>query len=170
MNVAVRQEGDRERLDGLIARQKDARQRDRLRAVRLALEGREALEVAQMLGRSRRFVQEWVYAYRDGGIEAVKPGKGSGRPTKLPRDKEQAFRARMLGGVTESDGGVCTLRGKDAQRILKEEFGVAMDLGNAYRTLHRLGYSCLKPRPRHEKNDPAVMAKFRKAAPLLSAR
>ena len=170
MNVAVRQEGDRERLDGLIARQKDARQRDRLRAVRLALEGGEALEVAQMLGRSRRFVQEWVYAYRDGGIEAVKPGKGSGRPTKLPRDKEPAFRARMLGGVTESDGGVCTLRGVDAMRILEQEFGVRYTLDGVYDLLHRLRLSCLAPRPRHRKNDPQVMRQWLDDAPLLSPR
>jgi hypothetical protein len=75
MNVPVRQEGDCERLDALITREKNAKQRDRLRAARLALDGKQALEIAGMLGRSRRFVQEWVYAYRDGGIESIKPGK-----------------------------------------------------------------------------------------------
>jgi len=58
MKVTVRQEGDRERLDTLIAREKVAVQRDRLRAARLALDGREASEIAATLGRSRRFVQE----------------------------------------------------------------------------------------------------------------
>ena len=99
MNVVVRQEGDLERLDGLITREQNARQRDRLRAVRLALDGKETLAIAGMLGRARRFVQEWVYAYRDGGIDAIKPGKSGGRPPKLAREKEQAFKARMLGGV-----------------------------------------------------------------------
>ena len=105
MKLSVRQEGDRERLDALIARERDARQRDRLRAARLALEGKEAPAIAAALGRSRRFVQEWAYAYRDAGIEAINPGKSSGRRPKLPRDKEQAFRARMLAGATEADGG-----------------------------------------------------------------
>jgi len=99
MKVTVRREGDLERLDELIARERVAVQRDRLRAVRLALDGVEALQIAATLSRSRRFVQEWAYAYRDGGVEAIRPGKSSGRPTKLPRDKEQAFRARMLGGA-----------------------------------------------------------------------
>jgi transposase len=100
MKVTVRQEGDRERLDTLIAREKVAVQRDRLRAARLALDGREASEIAATLGRSRRFVQEWAYAYRDGGVEAIRPGKSSGRPTKLPREREQAFGARYtLDGV-----------------------------------------------------------------------
>jgi len=39
MKVIVRREGDRERLDELIAREKVAVQRDRLRAARLALDG-----------------------------------------------------------------------------------------------------------------------------------
>ena len=169
MHVTPRREGDVERLDALIRGEKDAVQRDRLRAARLALEGEEAVEIAEALGRSRRFVQEWAYAYRDGGIEAIKVGKSTGRPTKLPRDREQQFKARMLGGPTDADGGVCTLRGADAVRILEKEFGASYTLDGAYDLLHRLGLSCLVPRPRHRKNDPQAMQKWLQDAPLLSA-
>jgi len=168
MKVTVRREGDLERLDELIARERVAVQRDRLRAVRLALDGVEALQIAATLSRSRRFVQEWAYAYRDGGVEAIRPGKSSGRPTKLPRDKEQAFRARMLGGATEADGGVCSLRGVDALKILEAEFGARYTLDGVYDLLHRLKLSCLVPRPRHRKNDPQVMQQWLEGAPLLS--
>jgi len=168
MKVTVRREGDLERLDELIARERVAVQRDRLRAVRLALDGVEALQIAATLSRSRRFVQEWAYAYRDGGVEAVRPGKSSGRPTKLPRDKEQAFRARMLGGATGADGGVCSLRGVDALKILEAEFGARYTLDGVYDLLHRLKLSCLVPRPRHRKNDPQVMQQWLEGAPLLS--
>jgi hypothetical protein len=34
-----------------------------------------------------------------------------------------------------------------------------------YNLLRRLGFSCLSPRPRHEKNDPAAMEKFEQDAP-----
>ena len=170
MHVAVRQAGDRDRLDELIRRQKDAKQRDRLRAARMALDGKEALEIATMLGRSRRFVQAWVYAYREGGIEAIRPGQSGGRPPKLAREKEQAFKARMLGGVTAADGGVCTLRGVEAMKILEKEFGVRYTLDGVYDLLHRLKLSCLVPRPRHRKNDPQVMRQWLDDAPLLSKR
>ena len=170
MHVAVRQRSDRDRLDELIKRQKDAKQRDRLRAARMALDGKEAMEIAIMLGRSRRFVQAWVYAYRDGGIEAIKAGQSSGRPPKLTREKEQAFKTRMLGGVTKTDGGVCALRGVEALKILANEFGVRYTLDGVYDLLHRLRLSCLVPRPRHRKNDPRVMQKWLDDAPLLSTR
>jgi transposase len=170
MKLTVRQEGDRARLDALIDGATLAVQRDRLRAVRLALDGAEALAIGATLGRSRRFVQAWAYAYRDGGIEALEPGKSSGRPTKLPRAREQSFRERMLAGPTEADGGVCALRGADAVRILAREYGVHYTLDGAYDLLHRLRLSCLVPRPRHRKNDARVMQQWLEAAPLLSAR
>ena len=62
---------------------------------------------------------------------------------------------------------MCTLRGKDVVRILQKEFGVKYSLGGAYDLLARLGYSCLTPRPVHEKSDPAAMADFKARAPFL---
>jgi transposase len=132
--------------------------------------GARRWRIAGVLGRSRRFVQEWAYAYRDGGIDAVRPGRSTGRPPKLPRDREQAFKARVLGGPTEADGGVCVLRGEDARRILEREFGVAYTLDGVYDLLDRLDLSCLVPRPRHRKNDPAAMAAWVDRAPLLRGR
>lgn len=61
MDVVERKRGDRRRLTRLIAKESDAVQRDRLRSVLLVLQGRQALEVADVVGRSRRFVQHWAY-------------------------------------------------------------------------------------------------------------
>jgi transposase len=76
----------------------------------------------------------------------------------------------MLAGPTERDGGVCTLRGRDAVRILQQEFGVSYSLEGVYDLLERLNLSCLKPRPRHRKNDPQAMKTWLERAPFLSAR
>ena len=170
MNVIVREEGDVERLEELIRRERHALRRDRFRAVLLALRGKQAPQIVETLGRSRRSVQTWVYAYRDGGIEALEPGKSTGRPVKLPRDQEQAFKQRIKAGPTEADGGVCVLRGEDARRILEREFGVAYTLQGVYDLLERLHLSCLVPRPRHRKNEPQIMQQWLDSAPLLSAR
>lgn len=63
--------------------------------------------------------------------------------------------------------GICTLRGKDVVRILESEFRVGYTLNGAYDLLHRLGYSCLTPRPVHEKNDPVAIQHFKESAPFL---
>ena len=144
----------------------DALRRDRWRAVLLALEGKEAAEIACSLGRARRSVQDWAYAYRDGGIDAIQPKPRPGRTPKLPRAREGELMARLDAGPRPSDG-VCTLRGRDVVRILQSEFGVKYTLGGAYDLLERLGYSCLSPRPLHEKADPAAVEQFKQHAPLL---
>lgn len=169
MEIAERSSGDRQRLVDLVRREKKALPRDRWRAVLLAMDGHDAPTIAGMLGRARRSVQDWAYAYRDGGLDAVQPKPQPGRPTKLPREREPELIARLDAGPREGDA-VCTLRGKDVVRILEHEFGVRYSLDGVYDLLERLGYSCLAPRPRHEKSDPAKQQEFRAAAPLLSAR
>lgn len=167
MDVELRDPADRQRLTEAIRRERNAMQRDRFRAVLLAIEGSKAKDIAAKLGRALRFVQQWAYAYRDGGLEAIRIGKSTGRPTLLPREQEQAFRQRMLSRPTQADGGVCTLRGVDAQRILLQEFGVRYSLDGVYNLLHRLGLSCLVPRPLHRKNDPEAMKAWVEAAPAV---
>ena len=63
---------------------------------------------------------------------------------------------------------VCTLGGKDVKVILKKEFGVKYSLPGVYALMHRLGLSCLKPRPKHRKNDPEKMQQWLDNAPFLS--
>lgn len=168
MDVTEYEAGDVQRLEELIDEERNAKQRDRYRMALLAVRGWEANDIAEALCSNRRTVQAWAYRYRDGGIPALTPGKAPGNKSRLPPEQYDAFRRRIVDGPRESDG-VCTLRAKDAHRILREEFGVTYSIGGVYDLMHRLGLSCLKPRPRHEESDPAAMKKFaEESAPLLS--
>ena len=173
MVITPHDEADRTRLAELVRHETDAKQRDRYRAVLLAMDdevNREGDAIAGIIGRSPRFVDEWAARYRKGGLAAMRPRKQPGRPPKLTPEQEAQLKARLDAGPREgADGGVCTLRGKDVCRIVREEFGVTHTLGGIYDVLRRLGYSSLVPRPRHRKNDPAAVAEFREEAPLLPA-
>lgn len=169
MNVSEREAGDNGRLVEMIGAEPRAKQRDRLRIVLLALRGREKHEIAEFLSVARSTVETWVYRYRDGGLVALEAKKAPGRKSKLPKERYAEFKKRITDGPREGDG-VCTLRGKDAVRILNKEFGVEYKLNGAYDLLHRLNLSCLTPRPRHQNNDPKAMEEFKKSAPLLSRR
>ena len=169
MHVTAHSPEDLAELDRRIAAEKKALQRDRWRAVRLALAGEECPVIQDKLGRSKDFVQTWVYAYRDGGLEAVRPRKQPGRQPRLNAQQQAALQARLDAGPRPQDG-VCALRGKQVKAILENEFGARYTLSGAYDLLARLGYSCLRPRPRHRKNDPEAMARFRDSAPLLSSK
>jgi transposase len=167
MDVVERRAGDREELARLIGAEKNAKQRDRLRAAALAIDGRETEAIVKVLDRSRRFVQRWAYAYRDGGIEAIKVKKQPGRAVTLPQELHEKFAARIDAGPGPEDRA-CTLRGREVVKLLEREFGVCYSLSGVYDLLHRLGFSSLRPRPKHRKNDPAAMEAFKKSAPLLS--
>ena len=160
MQITARSGGDIERLVALARREPDAEQKDRYLAAAHACRGVETAHIQEMLARSRGFVQRWAYAYRDGGIDALREKDRPGRAPKLPTEREAELRARLDAGPRPEDR-VCTLRGKDVQRILEREFGVKYTLDGIYPLLKRLGYSCLAPRPRHENHDPAAQQKFR---------
>jgi len=169
MLITAHDPSDPDLLSRRVRKARSAEQRDRLRVAFLAIGGEETEAIMEKLGRSRGFVQRWAYAYRDGGIGALCARKRGGKKPRMSLEQEERFAARIRAGPTEADG-VCTLRGRDAQDILKKEFGGSFSLGGAYDLLHRLGFSCLRPRPRHRKNDPEAMEEWLANAPLLSKR
>lgn len=143
-----------------------ARIRDRLRCSALAMEGRTATEIAEMVGLSRRTVQAWIQRYNGEGVDGLYDRPLPGQPTKLKREDEASFIARIDAGPTEVDD-VCTLRGEDIRRILEREFGARYSLNGVYDLLHRLGYSRLRPRPQHRGHDPEAAERWVRNAPLL---
>jgi len=168
MHVKERQPGDVDRLKELIRQERHAKQRDRYRIALLAVEGRAKLDIASILSVAKSTVEYWAYRYRDGGIDALTPKPYGGSTPKLDGEQAEAFKARFANGPKPEDG-VCTLRGKEAQKILNEEFGVDYALSSVYDVLHRLNFSCLKPRPKHERNDPQQLEQFKRDAPFLSS-
>src|SRR3954470_16087485 len=107
MHLTERAAGDLDELHRRVGKERDALRRDRYRAVLMALDGKEAEQIAESLGRARRSVQDWAYAYRDGGIDAIQPKRRPGRRPKLPRDREAELKARLDAGARAEDG-VCT--------------------------------------------------------------
>jgi transposase len=112
-----------------------------------------------MTGYPRRTVQRWIARYNQAGIKGLIDNPRTGRPTKLSVDKQEQFCNQVDAGPSDAKA---TLYGKDIQRILEKDFGVIYTLDGVYKLLHRLGYSCLKPRPRHEKADPQLQEAFKK--------
>jgi len=103
MNVTPHNPDDTKILKQLATIQKNAKQRDRYRAVAMAIEGHTINHIMYVLSRSKNFVQRWTYFYRDGGIDAVVPTPQKGRPTILPAEKEQIFKQRILAGPAPQD-------------------------------------------------------------------
>jgi transposase len=130
-----------------------------LQIIVLALQGWTAPAIAMAVGLTRRVVQDRVYAYNEQGLAALAEQRGAPPRPLLSVEEEAAFRERVEAGP-RADDEVCSLRGRDFQRILAEEFGKLRHLSTIYNLLHKLGYSYLQPRPRHQFADPARQQAF----------
>jgi len=144
--------------------EKIARFAQRIHGVYLASKGLTCPQIMNITGAARRTIQQWVHKYNKQGIPGLKDKPRPGTPTKLPRKKELKFRKRIEASPTKADG-VSILNGPAIGRILEREFGVLYSRQGLYDLLHRLGYSCLCPRPQHEKANPKLQADFKKTSP-----
>jgi len=144
--------------------EKDATRSKRLRIVILAIGGYTAPAIAMSVGLSRRICQRWVARYNAEGLEGLEDRRGQEpEPTLTPKQEQQVCQ-RLEAGPRPEDQ-VCSLRGIDVQRILATEFGVQRSLPAVYHLLHRLGYSYLRPRPRHRRADPQAQEEFKRVLP-----
>ena len=143
--------------------EKNARLAQRIHGVHLASKGLTCPQIMAVTGAARRTIQQWVHKYNKQGIVGLKDQPRPGTPTKLPRKKELKFQRRIEAGPTKADG-VSVLNGPAIRRILEREFGVLYSRQGLYDLLHRLGYSCLCPRPQHEKTNPQLQAEFKKTS------
>lgn len=166
----VEPHGTCEELDRRIRNASDRpKLRQRLRAIRLALDQLTAEEVGRRVGLSRRQVQTWVQRFNAAGWQGLEDHAGRGKPLPLTPEEQTRLGERLAAGPRPEDG-VCTLRGEDIRRILEQEFGVCRKLSSVYYLLHRLGYSSLAPRPRHPQADPSRQEEFKKKSCPSSSR
>lgn len=104
-----------------------------------------------------------VQRYNADGLEGLQDKSGRGKPPLLTPEEQARLKQRLDAGPTPEDN-VCTLRGKDIQRVLAEEFDKVRSLDTVYSLLHQLGYSSLVPRPQHRQADPEAQADFKKSS------
>ena len=134
-------------------------------AVRLALMGRTADQVAAEVLLSPRQVRALVARYNADGPDALGDRPGRGRKGPLDADQRARLAERLRAGPTEA-AGVCTPRGEN----VRQEFGVVRSLQAVYDLLCRMGLEPLRPRPRHPDADPAAQESFKKTSPAGSPR
>jgi transposase len=150
-------------LQKLYHTQDNARLARRIQGVYLACKGLTCQQIMEITGSSRRTIQQWVRKYNAGAIDSLKDSPRPGQPTKLSREKEFAFCKRIEAGPTGKDGAY-VFNGVAIGQILEKEFGASYSLWGIYHLLNRLGYSCLCPRPQHEKANPQLQEQFKKTS------
>ena len=135
----------------------------RIHGVYLASRGMTCPEIMHITGSSRRAVQQWIAKYNHGGLDELKDKPRPGQPQYLPRHLQPKLAKRIAAGPKASDG-VSVFTAPVIQRMIEQEFGVLYSISAVKYLLHRMGYSYLCPRPKHEQSDPVAQEAFKKSS------
>lgn len=136
IEIAESEEDLRKRL----GQQKTASGKERVRLLYLlkSQQAKTVQEAAQILGRHRVTVQEWMRRYREGGLEGLLVGRVStGRPRAIPGWAEKALDKRLQESQGFNSYGEIT-------QWLEEKLGIRAN----YKTVHQLVYYRLKASPK----------------------
>lgn len=118
-------------------------------------------QIADGVGRSRQFVDEWVGRYRVGGMDALRVRKQRSASPKLTIE-EQEHLVAMLEAGPPPEQGLAACNGPILRQKNEEWFGKLYSLPGIHCLLHRLGYNDLMPRTTHPDTDPAAQELFKK--------
>ena len=72
--------------------------RDRLQIVLMAHRGRKHQDIAADLGVTPRTVQRWLNAYRERGLDGLRPRTAKGAPAKIPAELADEVRRWVIEG------------------------------------------------------------------------
>lgn len=144
----------------------------RIRAV-LQVEAGESPEVViKALGFSRRCIYNWLAAYREGGLEALKAKKLEGRPTKLSGKQIQQLYGFIINKTPLQFNfafalWTCAL----IRELIRKKFNVHLSEVSISRLLKKLGLSPQRPLFRAYQQDPSrVEAYLKEEYPKIKKR
>ena len=129
--------------------------RERLLAIKRAMEGAVTQQVADDLGRSQATVQTWINRFRVGGIEGLlSKSKGNGPPSRLTPEMEKAMIEELQKGIWRT--------ARDAWNWLGSKFDLGdMKEATIYKYLGKCVGRLKAIRPCNSKKDHVAEANFR---------
>ena len=127
--------------------------------IKLKQDGKKQQQISHLIGCSQATVSKWISKHKAGRTLENLPR--SGRPTKLNRAKLKKLRAKIVAEVKKANKKYCSLNTKQLGDIIKAEIGQAYSLRHVERIMHKIGFSLIKPRSRHIKQDQKKVEDFR---------
>lgn len=127
--------------------------------IKLRQDEKKQQQIAAIIGCSQAAVSKWISKHAKGRTLETLPR--SGRPTKLTATRLKKLKSKLLSEIRSANKKFCSLDTKQLSEIIKKEVGVAYSMRHVERIMHKLGFSLIKPRAKHIKQDPKKVAEFR---------
>jgi len=111
-------------------------------------------KTAQVYGVTRVTIMHWIKQFRERGVAGFKVKPGRGKKFKLAGLEE------VMQALLEKESGITIDRMK---AILEEQHGAKASRATVHKSMQRVGFSHIKPRPMHYKADPEAQETFKKS-------
>ena len=121
--------------------------------------GKTQQEIAELLNCNQSSVSRFLRKYERKGVVQNLPR--SGRPTKLTKKNLSQLRDKILAKIKDANNEFCSVSTKQVGNIIRQEIGETYSLRHVERTMHKLGFSLITPRPQHIRHDQEKVDAFR---------
>ena len=134
----------------------------RIRAVLRVEEGESPETVIASLGLTRPRIYEWLAAYREGGLDALKAKPIPGRPRKLSgKDLQKLYRIITTKNPLQLKFSFALWTRSMVREVIREKFGVRLSDVSVGRLLRKLGLSPQKPLHRAYQQDAEAVEEWK---------
>jgi len=148
-------------LEFFYKKEKDPKVKERLLMIIHAKEGWSIRDVAKRVKRSFKIVAIWMHRFNKEGINGLRNKPKSGRPTKLEKDVFKTLWSDIRKTPIEYGYNQQFWSTKLLRIHIKEKYGKEYTQRHTQRIFHKLGFSLIKPSPRHIKANKAEEIAFK---------
>ncbi|MGL4550468.1 MAG: helix-turn-helix domain-containing protein [Gemmataceae bacterium] len=158
------------RLERLFRTTEDRKLRDRLQIVLMAHRGRPRLQIAEDLGIHRIGVTRWLNAYREGGLDALRPKEAPGGTPGIPASAAEEIRRWVIEGPAAQGLDRANWTHEELADHLKKTRGIKTSRSAMHRFCSKIGVRPYRPTYRYLRGDKDKQAKAREDLAALEKK
>jgi transposase len=148
-----------QRLERAFRDETDPQFRDRIHIVRLASRDRPHQQIAADLAITPRTVQRWLNAYRDRGLDGLRPRKARGAPGKIPAALADEIRRWVIDGPAKQGLDRAGWTHEELADHLYKTHGIKTSRSAVQRFCAKIDIRLYRPTYRYLRGDPDKQAR-----------
>jgi len=141
-------------LRSAYGKESGAKAKLRLLAAIKRKEGESIDAIAVSIGKPKRTVHGWLHRFEQRGLGGAEDKKQPGRPPSLKKNQLLLLKADLLKGPHACGYPEQLWSRRLVEAHVSRKFGISYTEQHMRRLLHKLGFTCQKPRQRHYKAAP----------------
>lgn len=134
----------------------------RMKAAEYFSEGKGAGEVARLLGVRRQSAHEWLKAWKETGVQALRSKGAAGPKARLTAEQKSTLVKAIIAGPQAHGHTTAVWTLPRVAKLIEEQTGERYHPGHVWWLLRELGLSCQQPTRRAIERDEAAIEEWKR--------